>query len=257
MGQLSKELKEIERLEADRRDLFARIDALERQKKKESPAPPAAQPSTVSADMSKNLADLNMKQKLEIGNLRSENEKLMKANHDISREKAEVNDKLVQAKVSLREAETELKASQSKLSDTCDSTAKLKERVEPLQLEVQRLQRTEGELKVEITKLRKEQVVASDKESKMQKDLGRIEKEKKESIQKVQTMHNEIRDLKSKLQEYESGKSANVKKLEDSLTGLNTNSIFSVSFLFKKIIVGETLVSSVPPSNSLVSVLDP
>ena len=174
VGQLSKKLKEIERLEADRRDLFARIDALERQKKKESPAPPAApQPSTVSADMSKNLADLNMKQKLEIGNLRSENEKLMKANHDISREKADVNDKLVQAKVSLREAETELKASQSKLSDTCDSTAKLKERVEPLQLEVQRLQRTEGELKVEITKLRKEQVVASDKESKMQKDLGR------------------------------------------------------------------------------------
>ena len=45
-----------------------------------------------------------------------------------------------------------------------------------------------------------------------------MEKEKKESIQKVQTMHNEIRDLKSKLQEYECGKSANVKKLEDSLT---------------------------------------
>merc|ERR1719379_537436 len=36
------------------------------------PDPPAAQPSTVSADMSKNLADLNMKLKLEIGNLRSE-----------------------------------------------------------------------------------------------------------------------------------------------------------------------------------------
>ena len=50
VGQLSKELKEIERLEADRRDLFARIDALERQKKKESPAP-AAQPATVSAGM--------------------------------------------------------------------------------------------------------------------------------------------------------------------------------------------------------------
>ena len=32
VSQLGKELKEIERLESDRRDLFARIDVLERQK---------------------------------------------------------------------------------------------------------------------------------------------------------------------------------------------------------------------------------
>ena len=68
VGQLGKELKEVERLEADRRDLFARIDALERQKvdKKDT------------TDQRNNLGDLNMKLKLEIGNLRSDNDKLMK-----------------------------------------------------------------------------------------------------------------------------------------------------------------------------------
>ena len=71
--------------------MFARIDALERQKN-EGPA---------VSEASRNLGDLNMKLKLEIGNLRAENDKLMKANHDISREKADVNDKLIQTKAGL------------------------------------------------------------------------------------------------------------------------------------------------------------
>ena len=167
---------------------------MERQKK-ESPANGANSANNKNSDVARNMADMNMKLKLEIGNLRSENEKLMKANHDVSKEKADVSDKLLQAKVTLREAESELKSEKAKLVETSDVGSKLKERLEPLQLEVQRLQRTEGELKVEITKLRKEQVVASDKDAKLNKDLAKVEKDKKESIQKIQTMHNEIRQV--------------------------------------------------------------
>ena len=70
---MSKELKELERLEAERRELFARIDTLERQRTEK----------TDKTDMSKNMGDLNMKLKLEMGNARSENEKLAKANEQL------------------------------------------------------------------------------------------------------------------------------------------------------------------------------
>ena len=73
VNQLSKELKELERLESERAQLFERIDALERERtgKKDS------------NDVSRNLVDLNMKLKLEIGNARSENEKLIKTNEQL------------------------------------------------------------------------------------------------------------------------------------------------------------------------------
>ena len=51
VSQLSKEMKEIERLEAERGDLFARIDAYERQKNE----------MKGSADVSKSMGDLNLK----------------------------------------------------------------------------------------------------------------------------------------------------------------------------------------------------
>ena len=73
VNQLSRELKELERLESERAQLFERIDALERERtgKKDS------------NDVSRNLVDLNMKLKLEIGNARSENEKLIKTNEQL------------------------------------------------------------------------------------------------------------------------------------------------------------------------------
>ena len=51
-----------------------------------------------------------------------------------------------------------------------------------------------------------------------QNDFTRVDKEKKESVQKIQTMHQEIRDLKSKIEDFESNKAIEIKKLEDSLT---------------------------------------
>merc|ERR1712241_181264 len=73
VSQRGKELEEVKRLEADRRDLFARIDVLERQKvdKKET------------AGQRNNIGDLNMKLKLETGDLRAENDRLVKANEQI------------------------------------------------------------------------------------------------------------------------------------------------------------------------------
>ena len=75
VNQLSKELKENERLEAERRQLFERVDGLERMRtdKKDS------------NDQSRNLVDLNMKLKLEVGNARSENEKLIKTNEQLTK----------------------------------------------------------------------------------------------------------------------------------------------------------------------------
>ena len=68
-------MKELERLEAERRELFARIDTLERQRTEKGD----------KTDMSRNLGDLNMKLKLEMGNARSENEKLLKANEQLTK----------------------------------------------------------------------------------------------------------------------------------------------------------------------------
>ena len=75
VNQLSKELTENSRLEAERRDLFERIDGLERQKTEKRD----------TTDQSRNLVDLNMKLKLEIGNARSENEKLIKTNEQLAK----------------------------------------------------------------------------------------------------------------------------------------------------------------------------
>ena len=48
--------------------------------------------------------------------------------------------------------------------------------------------------------------------------MSRVEKEKKDGLQKIQTMHQEIRDLKTKLADFEANKAKEIKKLEDSLT---------------------------------------
>jgi len=63
----------VERLENERQELFNRIDALEKQQNMK----------TATSDMSRNLGDLNMKLKLEMGNARIENEKLLKSNDQL------------------------------------------------------------------------------------------------------------------------------------------------------------------------------
>jgi len=114
-----------------------------------------------------------------------------------------------------------------------------------------KLKLSEGELKINVTRLRKESITTTDNLAKLQNDLIRLEKEKKEGIQKIQTMHQvrlsslfynfkhkkgkisiqEIRDLKNKLEEFEANKAVEIRKLEDSLTEtLKSNKKAQVSF---------------------------
>ena len=58
----------------------------------------------------------------------------------------------------------------------------------------------------------------SDGTSKISREFDRVDKERKDGIQKIQTMHAEIRDLKAKLSEFEANKAKEMKKLQDSLT---------------------------------------
>ena len=68
VSQLGREREEIERLEAERVNLFARIDAYERQKNEKQ----------ASTNVSKSSGDLNLKLKMEIGEAKAENQKLIK-----------------------------------------------------------------------------------------------------------------------------------------------------------------------------------
>ena len=52
----------------------------------------------------------------------------------------------------------------------------------------------------------------------LSKDLDRVDKERKEGLQKIQAMHSEIKDLKVKLSDFELNKTKDIKKLQDSLT---------------------------------------
>jgi myosin protein heavy chain len=201
VSQLSQEMKEIQRLEAERVDLFARIDGYERQKSERKD----------NVDMSKSMGDLNLKLKMEIGQAKAENEKL-------SKEKQEASDRWVQTKASLKEAEAELKSTKSKFSEASESCTNLKNLLEATQAELKKARDEAMESKMEATRTMKEVVIKSDDKSKMSKELDRIDKERKEGLQKIQSMHGEIRDLKAKLSEFEANKAKETKKLQDSLT---------------------------------------
>ena len=108
VSQVENQLKEIERLESDRRDLFARIDVLERQRNGQKD----------TADTRNTMGDFNMKLKLEMGNLRAENDKLLKAKDEIAKEKSEMNEKFVSTKILCKNAQDELKQTNSKLSES-------------------------------------------------------------------------------------------------------------------------------------------
>jgi chromosome segregation ATPase len=201
VSQLTKEMKEIERLEAQRKGLFDKIDTLERQKSER----------TQSTDVTKSTGDLNMKLKMEIGQAKSENEKL-------SKDKSELSDKLVVTKSTLRDAEAELKTTKTKYSEASESCTTLKNLLEATQTELKKTKDGEMGAKMDLNKTRKEMLSTSDGTSKVSKELDRVDKERKEGIQKIQTMHQEIRDIKTKLSDFEANKAKEIKKLQDSLT---------------------------------------
>ena len=116
VSQLSKEMKEIERLEAERGELFARIDTFER----------ARNERKESVDVSKSIGDLNLKLKMELGQTKAENESMQK-------EKEKVSNLLTLTKSSLKEVEQELKSTKTKLSESSESCTNLKNLLEATQ----------------------------------------------------------------------------------------------------------------------------
>ena len=76
VSKLNLEMKNLEKLERERRDMMMKIEDLSQEQ----------QSRKSSMDMSKNVGDLNMKLKMEIGALKGENEGLNKKNDEIRRE---------------------------------------------------------------------------------------------------------------------------------------------------------------------------
>ena len=75
VSKLNLEMKNLEKLERERREMLGKIDSLTQEQQRKS-----------SLDVSKNVGDLNMKLKMEIGALRGENEVLLKKNDEINQE---------------------------------------------------------------------------------------------------------------------------------------------------------------------------
>ena len=84
MSKLNNEMKNLERLEKERREMLSKMDMMssEQQSKKSS------------MDMSKNVGDLNMKLKMEIGALRGENEGLAKKHDEVIKEIKTLEDQI-------------------------------------------------------------------------------------------------------------------------------------------------------------------
>ena len=77
-------MKNLEKLEKERREMMGKIDVLSQEQ----------QQRKTSLDVSKNVGDLNMKLKMEIGALRGENEGLIKKNDDIKKEIISLEDQI-------------------------------------------------------------------------------------------------------------------------------------------------------------------
>ena len=84
-------MRNLEKLERERREMAGRIDELSNEQ--------ASRKNSV--DMNKSVGDLNMKLKMEIGALRGENEGLVKRNEETSREIRALEEQ-IQVRVRLR-----------------------------------------------------------------------------------------------------------------------------------------------------------
>ena len=109
-----------------------------------------------------------------------------------------------------------------------------------LQEEARRQSSTESETKVENAQLKSEHVAATDKIQQLQREILRVEAEKKDSLGKIQMMNNEMRHLKQTLDDFESNKSQEVNNLQSSLTkSLLANRELSENFEKEKKVVAD------------------
>jgi len=224
VSRLNLEMKQLERLEKERKEMMFKIDDLSKEQNQKQ----------TSIDMSKNVGDLNMKLKMEIGALRSENEGLLKKNEDIRSEVSELDNQIQNASRSLRQKDSEVQQSQSRVETLNQELARLRKQLESTQgnsnqfggfrpvhfnnEEAKRQSFAESEIKVENAQLKSEHVAATDKIQKLQKEIMKIEAEKKDNVNKIQTMHAEMKELRRTLEDFESNKSQEIANLQASLT---------------------------------------
>ena len=93
---------------------------------------------------------------------------------------------------------------------------------------------------MENAQLKSEHVAATDKIQQLQREILRVEAEKKDSLGKIQMMNNEMRHLKQTLDDFESNKSQEVNNLQSSLTkSLLANRELSENFEKEKKVVAD------------------
>merc|ERR1719410_3201953 len=110
VASLNREMRNLEKLERERREMASRIDELSNEQ--------ASRKN--SMEMNKSVGDLNMKLKMEIGALRGENEGLVKRNEETSREIGSLEDQIQTANWSLHQKEGEVKDSQFRIASLQD-----------------------------------------------------------------------------------------------------------------------------------------
>merc|ERR1712200_247414 len=74
------------------------------------------------------------------------------------------------------------------------------------------------DLKTEHAQLSADHASAMDRLAELQRDLHKAETEKKDGLVKIQSMNNEIKELKRNLEEFEANESSEIRNLEQSLT---------------------------------------
>ena len=93
---------------------------------------------------------------------------------------------------------------------------------------------------MENAQLKSEHVAATDKIQQLQREILRVEAEKKDSLGKIQMMNNEMRHLKQTLDDFESNKSQEVNNQQSSLTkSLLANRELSENFEKEKKVVAD------------------
>ena len=105
---------------------------------------------------------------------------------------------------------------------------------------------SESQAKVENSQLKAEYVAATDRIQKLQNEIHRIEADKKDSLNKIQTMHSEMKDLRRTLEDFEANKASEIRSLETSLTkSLSANKVVNDKFVKE-----QNIVASMEQSNS-------
>jgi chromosome segregation ATPase len=168
--------------------------------------------------MSKNVSDLNMKLKMQIGDYRLENEKLLKDNDQMNAKANSWEHQLQAANRSIRENEDLVREKVQQIESLTEEAMQMKTQILTFQEDAKSRMSSDSDLKKENVKFKVDQAAALNKITKYQKDFEKVESDRKEGLHKIQALNIEMKQMRMKLEEFEANKAADVKRLEASLT---------------------------------------